>query len=86
MPSSSPVPVKIQLQHASNLEALDDLLKELRSKEKILNRIEALREDNPMLGLRGVIPSNISQSLHGRGDSKPEQYECIASVYGVDEQ
>lgn len=46
--------LKIQLQHAPNLDAIDDLLKEVRSKEKVLSRVEVLREDNPMLGLRGV--------------------------------
>ncbi|MFW2365839.1 MAG: pyruvate, phosphate dikinase [Desulforhopalus sp.] len=46
--------LKIQLQHAPNLEAIDDLLKQVRSKEKVLDRVEVLREDNPMLGLRGV--------------------------------
>jgi pyruvate, orthophosphate dikinase len=46
--------LKIQLQHAPNLDAIDDLLKQVRSKEKILSRVEVLREDNPMLGLRGV--------------------------------
>jgi len=46
--------LKIQLQHAPNLEIIDDLLKQVRSKEKVLERVEALREDNPMLGLRGV--------------------------------
>lgn len=46
--------LKIQLQHAPNLDAIDDLLKQVRSKEKVLSRVEALREDNPMLGLRGV--------------------------------
>lgn len=46
--------LKIRLQHAPNLEVIDDLLKQVRSKEKVLNRVEVLREDNPMLGLRGV--------------------------------
>ena len=46
--------LKIQLQHAANLEAIDDLLKQIRNKEKVLDRVEVLREDNPMLGLRGV--------------------------------
>ncbi|PHR30187.1 MAG: pyruvate, phosphate dikinase [Desulfotalea sp.] len=46
--------LKIQLQHAPNLAAIDDLLKEVRIKEKVLERVEMLREDNPMLGLRGV--------------------------------
>ncbi|MBB1094379.1 pyruvate, phosphate dikinase, partial [Rhodopseudomonas palustris] len=46
--------LKIQLQHAPNLDAIDNLLKQVRSKEKVLSRVEVLREENPMLGLRGV--------------------------------
>ncbi len=46
--------LKVQLQHAPNLDAIDNLLKQVRSKEKVLSRVEVLREDNPMLGLRGV--------------------------------
>lgn len=46
--------LKIQLQHAPNLDVINDLLKQVRMKEKVLNRVELLREDNPMLGMRGV--------------------------------
>ncbi len=46
--------LKIQLQHAPNLAVIDDLLEQVRVKEKVLARVELLREDNPMLGMRGV--------------------------------
>ena len=46
--------LKIQLQHAPNLDVINDLLKQVRIKEKVLSRVEMLREDNPMLGMRGV--------------------------------
>ena len=46
--------LKIRLQHAQNLAQLDDLLEQIRLKEKILKRASSLRENNPMLGLRGV--------------------------------
>jgi len=46
--------LKIQLQHAPNLAVIDDLLEQVRVKEKVLDRVELLREDNPMLGMRGV--------------------------------
>ncbi len=46
--------LKIQLQHAPNLAVIDDLLEQVRVKEKVLDRVESLREDNPMLGMRGV--------------------------------
>jgi pyruvate,orthophosphate dikinase len=46
--------LKIRLQHATTLKAIDDLLEHVREKEKILKRVENLREANPMLGMRGV--------------------------------
>ncbi len=46
--------LKIRLQQAPNLAQLDDLLEQIRIKESLLKRAEALHEDNPMLGLRGV--------------------------------
>ena len=46
--------LKIKLQHAPNLAVIDDLLEQVRVKEKVLDRVELLREDNPMLGMRGV--------------------------------
>ncbi len=46
--------IKIRLIHAPNLAEIDDLLKQSKIKEKILKRVESIREENPMLGLRGV--------------------------------
>jgi pyruvate,orthophosphate dikinase len=46
--------LKIRLQHAEGLEKIDELLQEYAQKARILNRIENIREENPMLGLRGV--------------------------------
>ncbi len=45
---------KIQLKHAPNLQEIDDLLQKIRINESLLKRVESLREENPMLGLRGV--------------------------------
>ncbi len=46
--------LKIRLQHAQDLENIDNLLQQVRQKERILRRVESLRESNPMLGMRGV--------------------------------
>jgi len=46
--------LKLRLPHAGTLEDVDNLLEQIRKKERILKRVESLREDNPMLGLRGV--------------------------------
>ncbi len=45
---------KIRLMHAKNLKEIDDLLHKIEEDEHVLRRVEALREANPMLGLRGV--------------------------------
>ncbi len=46
--------LKIRLQQAPNLAQLDDVLQQIRLKENLLKRAISLRENNPMLGLRGV--------------------------------
>jgi pyruvate,orthophosphate dikinase len=46
--------LKIRLQHAGTLAEIDNLLRDIRTKEQMLKRAESLREQNPMLGLRGV--------------------------------
>ncbi|MBU0544624.1 MAG: pyruvate, phosphate dikinase [Proteobacteria bacterium] len=46
--------LKIRIKNAGNLSEIDDLLQKIRLKEKILKRVESLREQNPMLGMRGV--------------------------------
>jgi pyruvate,orthophosphate dikinase len=46
--------LKIRLQHAGVLQEVDELIEQIRSKEQILKRASTLREQNPMLGLRGV--------------------------------
>jgi pyruvate,orthophosphate dikinase len=45
---------KIRLMHAGNLQEINELLHKIEEDERILNRVETLREANPMLGLRGV--------------------------------
>ncbi len=46
--------LKLRIKHADNMAEIDSLLKQIRIKEKIRSRAQALREQNPMLGLRGV--------------------------------
>lgn len=45
--------LKVQLQHFHTMSEIDAALAQLREKEDILQRVETLRESNPMLGLRG---------------------------------
>lgn len=46
--------LKLRVKHAVSMGEIDDLLKEIRIKERIYRRAEQLHEQNPMLGLRGV--------------------------------
>lgn len=46
--------LKLRLLHAGKLEEIDEIVSQINTKERILNRVESLSEQNPMLGLRGV--------------------------------
>ncbi len=46
--------LKVQLQHFHTLSEIDEALSEIRVKQAYLERVIALREQNPMLGTRGV--------------------------------
>jgi pyruvate,orthophosphate dikinase len=45
--------LKVQLQHFHTLSEIDNALAQVRQKEDVLERVQALKESNPMLGLRG---------------------------------
>jgi len=47
------VDLKVQIQHFHTLSEIDQALAEVRRKEDILTRVEALKEANPMLGCAG---------------------------------
>ena len=46
--------LKIQLRSATTLDEIDGLLTRVEAAEHMLTEVESLREENPMLGLRGV--------------------------------
>lgn len=46
--------LKVRLQHYHTVSEIDEALAEIRVKQNFLERVEALREMNPMLGTRGV--------------------------------
>ncbi|MDA8137259.1 MAG: pyruvate, phosphate dikinase [Desulfobacteraceae bacterium] len=46
--------LKLRTQHAGTMGEIDNLIQQIRSKERIRTQAEHLREQNPMLGLRGV--------------------------------
>jgi pyruvate,orthophosphate dikinase len=46
--------LKLRTQHAGTMGEIDHLIQQIRLKERIRAQAERLREQNPMLGLRGV--------------------------------
>ncbi len=46
--------LKLRIKHAGTLVEIDELLQQIRVKEAIRKRVLLLKEQNPMLGLRGV--------------------------------
>ena len=46
--------LKIRLQHLDSLSQIEQTLDEIQVKQSFLERVEALHEQNPMLGTRGV--------------------------------
>jgi pyruvate,orthophosphate dikinase len=46
--------LKLRIKHAGTLEEIDNLLEEIKVKERIRARAATLKEQNPMLGMRGV--------------------------------
>jgi pyruvate,orthophosphate dikinase len=45
--------LKLEIKEAKSLEKMNDLLKEIRKREDLLDKVEKLHELNPMLGTRG---------------------------------
>ncbi|MDX1688532.1 MAG: pyruvate, phosphate dikinase, partial [Candidatus Promineifilaceae bacterium] len=45
---------KVRLQHYHTMSEIDQALEEIKVKQMFLERVETLREQNPMLGTRGV--------------------------------
>lgn len=76
--------LKIQLQHAKNLQEIDNLLKQVKEKEQILHRVEMLRESNPMLGLRGVRLGNHFPELTKMQVRAIIEAACLVSREGVE--
>jgi pyruvate,orthophosphate dikinase len=76
--------LKFRLQHATNITDLNDLLKQIRKNEQILKRVESLREENPMLGMRGVrlgitIPEMTSMQVRAIFEAA-----CLVTKEGVE--
>ncbi len=75
---------KVRLQHAGSLKEIDDLLKKIKESESILKSVEALREANPMLGLRGVRLGILMPELTQMQVRAIFEAACQCAKHGVD--
>ena len=75
---------KIRLLNAKNLQEVNDLLHKIEEDERILRRVETLREANPMLGLRGVRLGIMMPELTQMQVRAIFEAACQCSKQGVD--
>jgi pyruvate,orthophosphate dikinase len=76
--------LKLRLQHLSNLKDVDRTLEEIEVKRTLLQRVEMLHEDNPMLGTRGVRLGITIPGLYRMQVKAIFEAACRCSEDGVD--
>ncbi len=75
---------KIRLSKAGTLHEINDLLHTLEDEERILSRVESIREANPMLGTRGVRLGIIMPELTQMQVRAIFEAACAVAQEGVD--
>ncbi|MFW5636003.1 MAG: pyruvate, phosphate dikinase [Thermodesulfobacteriota bacterium] len=78
--------IRIRLQKADSLKAVDELLDQFKKKERLLQRAEKLHESNPMLGLRGVRLGILVPEITIMQVRAIFEAACIVTREGVDVQ
>jgi pyruvate,orthophosphate dikinase len=76
--------LKIRLKHAGTLGEINELLEQIKEKDRVLKRVESLREDNPMLGTRGVRLGILIPELTTMQVRAIFEAACTVSKEGVD--
>jgi pyruvate,orthophosphate dikinase len=76
--------LKIRLRNAGSLKEMDELIERLDDRQLMLQRVEALRETNPMLGLRGVRLGIMRPSLTRMQVRAIFEAACLVSREGID--
>ncbi len=76
--------LKVRMQHYHTLSEIDTALAEVRVKQDYLERVEALREMNPMLGTRGVRLGILIPELTKMQVRAIFEAACTVSKEGVD--
>jgi len=75
--------LKIRIRSASNLEEMNNILEEINQKSRMRARVEAFREQNPMMGLRGVRLGIMRPSLTRMQVRAIFEAACRVSLEGV---
>jgi pyruvate, orthophosphate dikinase len=78
--------LKVQLQHFRTMREIDGALTELRCKQDHLERVAELREQNPMLGTRGVRLGILMPELNRMQVRAIFEAACTVARDGVDVQ
>ena len=76
--------LKIRLQHIGTIGEIDNLLEQIKDKDRVFKRVESLREDNPMLGLRGVRLGILIPELTTMQVRAIFEAACLVKKEGVD--
>jgi pyruvate, orthophosphate dikinase len=76
--------LKVQLQHFHTMREIDGALAELRRKQDHLERVTELREQNPMLGTRGVRLGILMPELNRMQVRAIFEAACAVAKDGVD--
>jgi pyruvate,orthophosphate dikinase len=76
--------LKVRLQHFHTMREIDGALGELRQKQDHLERVTELREQNPMLGTRGVRLGILMPELNRMQVRAIFEAACIVARDGVD--
>jgi len=76
--------LKVGLQHLHTLSEIDGALEEVQTKQRYLERVEALREENPMLGTRGVRLGMLIPGLVRMQVRAVFEAACRCALDGVD--
>jgi pyruvate,orthophosphate dikinase len=76
--------LKVQLQHSQTMSEIDRLLGEIQMKQSFLDRVQALREANPMLGTRGVRLGILIQELTRMQVRAIFEAACQCAKEGID--
>jgi pyruvate,orthophosphate dikinase len=76
--------LKVRLQHFDTMSQIDGALQEIQVKQKYLDRVEALREMNPMLGTRGVRLGILIPELTQMQVRAIFEAACLVAKDGVD--